>query len=49
VIGSDASPICWLATRLAAIEIAAAISIPSRARPIQRAGAGILIRSIAQP
>jgi hypothetical protein len=43
--GWDARPICWLARRLAAIETAAAIRIPSRARPNQRMVAGILIAS----
>jgi hypothetical protein len=42
-IGSDASPICWLATLLAAIETAAAISIPRIASAIQRAVGGSLI------
>jgi hypothetical protein len=44
-IGWDARPICWLARRLAAIETAAAIRMPSRARPSQRMVAGTLIAS----
>jgi hypothetical protein len=42
-IGSEARPICWLATLLAAIETPAAIRTPRIARPIQRADGGSLI------
>jgi hypothetical protein len=47
-IGWDARPICWLARRLAAIETAAAIRIPNKARPSQRTLGGILIASSVQ-
>jgi hypothetical protein len=43
VSGSEARPICWLASPLAAMEIPAAIRMPSSARPIQRTVAGTLI------
>jgi hypothetical protein len=44
-IGWDARPICWLARRLAAIETAAAIRIPNKAKPSQRMLDGTLIAS----